>query len=80
MFKATAKLKDGRMLLVCGLSDLNLARLKEKLPIVFDADSLGIAAKVLIFHGENENAILAELKAAGIQFPPTQADGTPPHE
>jgi hypothetical protein len=78
MFKASAKLKDDRTLLVFGLSSLNLERLSQKEPLYFQTDELGIKANVLMFVGETEEAIEAQLREAGIVFPEKQEAHVPP--
>lgn len=75
MFKGSITLPDGRPLLVFGLSTLNLERLPQDMPIMFDTDKFSsVKVRVLIFHGSNELAMVRQLEEAGIQLPPGQIE------
>jgi hypothetical protein len=59
MVKAKATLADGRTLLVLGISEANVERLKAGDPIYFDAAQLRIApgeplGHVTVFYGKDE--------------------------
>jgi hypothetical protein len=54
-----AELSNGALLL--GLSAMNIAKLKEGLPIVFDGRPFGLASDVIIMYGETEEAIASEI-------------------
>ena len=69
MFKAASVMEDGRTFVFLGLSKINLEKLQEGKPIPIDLSVFGVPAEVLISYGETEEAIMAELRAAGIQFP-----------
>lgn len=52
-------------LVIFGLSRMNLEKLQEGKPIVFDGKEVGLDGKrVLIIFGETENAIVRELAEA----------------
>lgn len=71
MIRASAPTADGGTLIVLGLTPGNLRRLREGQPIYVDAAELGAPAgvKVAIMFGQTERAIVAELRAGGIQLP-----------
>lgn len=69
MIKAAATTKDGRIMLVFGLSRLNCERLLKGKPIQFDCREFGVDAEVLIMGGDTEQAIVDEIKAAGVVLP-----------
>ena len=59
MIKAAAKLSDGSVLLVLGLSGENIRRLQAGDPIAFDIASVGLPAtervrQITIFYGATE--------------------------
>jgi len=62
-----AKLSNGTLIL--GLSALNVQKLKEGMPIVFDATELGYAGDICICYGATEEDIARDLMAAtkGVQ-------------
>jgi hypothetical protein len=62
MIKATAKLPDGRVLMVLGLSEGNVLRLKAGDPIYFDVGAMKLAptdrlGAVTVFYGQDEAAL-----------------------
>ncbi len=61
MIKAIATGKDGRQVLFLGLSDLNVTRLKEGLPIHMHGEEIGAKMDVVIVYGATEDAIRREL-------------------
>jgi hypothetical protein len=68
MIKATARLKDGRVLLVLGLSEGNVQHLKAGQPIYFDIDALKLGPEdrlgiVTVFYGETEATMQTSIKA-----------------
>lgn len=74
MIKFAAHNKDGRRLLGFGLSRLNLQNLMRENPIFVFGEELGLAGyEIMIFFGETEEKMLADLKRAGII---TDAEGT----
>lgn len=59
MFKALAKLEDGRFLIVLGISEANVARLKQGQPISFDPMAIKVPrgaeiASITLFYGKDE--------------------------
>jgi hypothetical protein len=72
MIKALGTAKDGRRVVLLGLSRLNTERLLDGKPIRVDLQAqLGVAGGdiILICAGETESDIAAELTKAGIGFP-----------
>lgn len=61
MVKAIYKRKDGKPVLLMGLSDVNIEKLREGKPIVFDLEPLGLEGSVAIMHGKTEEDIAEEL-------------------
>jgi hypothetical protein len=62
MIKATGRMPDGRVLMVLGLSEANIQRLKAGEPIYFDMAALKFAptdrlGAVTVFYGEDEAAM-----------------------
>jgi hypothetical protein len=62
-------------LLVLGLSELNLARLKEGHPIVAELSVIGMDNRVLIFYGKTELDMAAELEKHGLLLPGSVGSG-----
>lgn len=77
MIKAKATLHDGRPLYVFGLSAVNLAKLREGLPIHIDLDSIGGSGEVYIMFGETEDALAAAF--ADLIGPDTDVRGLKQH-
>lgn len=63
MIKATGTHRDGRPVLVIGLSAENVRRLQAGNPILFDARELGLDHWVTIIAGETEAALARDLGA-----------------
>jgi hypothetical protein len=68
MIKATARLKDGRVLLVLGLSEGNVQHMKAGRPIYFDIDALKLGPDdrlgvVTVFYGPDEATLTASIKS-----------------
>lgn len=61
MIKARATLENGEPLTVLGLSKMNLEKLQEGKPILFDNAELGLPGKTAILFGETEEDITGEL-------------------
>lgn len=80
MIKFLAADKKKRRAILClGLSDENVRLLKEGRPILVNLDEMGIKIShngrpyngdIIIHHGETEEAILEQFKAAGLVFAP----------
>lgn len=75
VLKASAKDRDGRPLLLIGLSTMNIARLHAKQPMAFDAKEFGFDGRIVIMAGDTEEAIKNDLVAAGIQLPEPHETG-----
>lgn len=73
MIKAKATLNGNRPLYLFGLSALNLAKLRQGLPIVVALETLGGVGEVLITFGETEADITREL--ADLIGPNTKVEG-----
>ena len=59
MLKAMAKLEDGRFLIVLGISEGNVVRLKQGQPISFDPMAIKVPhgaeiASITLFYGKDE--------------------------
>lgn len=62
MLKMRTKLSDGRELLILGLSQVNLDRLKADQPIAFHGDTVGLPGlEIMIFAGETEQSMARDL-------------------
>ncbi len=65
MLRAVTRNEESdRPTLVMGLSAENVRRLQAGKPISFDARELGIDCNIVIFAGETEDAMAAELETA----------------
>lgn len=61
MIKATTKDANGKPVLILGLSEMNLQKLKEDMPIAFDTAAIGLPEmKIIIMYGKTE-ADMAEM-------------------
>jgi len=63
MIKATAN--NGEVLLF-GLSELNIQKLKEGKPIFIDTGQMGFGPHIYIFYGDTEMAMERELREQGL--------------
>lgn len=61
MLKAVIHDEAGRSTLVCGLSHINLDRLREGKPIKIDGAAIGLPIDLFIFAGETEQTMAREL-------------------
>jgi hypothetical protein len=61
LIKASAVQKNHRQLFLLGLSDMNLQKLREGLPIRLSLESIGGVGDIVIVWGETEEAILTDL-------------------
>lgn len=69
MIRASAQTEDGGTVILLGVTPANLRRLREGQPILVDAGELGVpGVKITITFGQTERAIVAELRAAGIEM------------
>jgi hypothetical protein len=62
MVKLMAKLENGRQLYVLCLSEMNLTKLRENMPIRFQLEEIGGEGDVVIMYGRTEMEIKAALK------------------
>ncbi len=75
MVKAVTTLNNGRKLIVIGLSDLNLEKLREGQPIKVSLDKqldMPLAADIAIMYGKTEEDILIALKGCAELSPPCE--------
>ena len=68
MIKVKTTMKDGRLLIVLGLSDINVQRIKSGEPIYFDMDQLKITDEdrlggVVVMYGRDEASMTRDLQA-----------------
>lgn len=69
VIKATIEVENGKLLLL-GLSRFNCERLLAGKPIPIDCKELGLPPlEIVLFGGEDEAAMAAELQRNGMQFP-----------
>lgn len=66
MIRARLQMASGRSGLLLGITDENIARLRDGKPIRVDGRPLGVDVDVMICHGADETAIVAALRAAGL--------------
>ncbi len=67
MIKAVRSNADGtRKLLLLGLSEANVQRLRQDKPILIEGAELGLQVDVLLCHGANERAITEKLESKGM--------------
>ena len=62
MLQAKMNGKDGRDFLVLGLSEGNLKRLREGLPLHLQKEKTGVSADIVIFWGETEAQMYKDFK------------------
>ena len=60
--------ETGEPLLMFGLSEMNIQKLKEDKPIFIDLKELGLEGGVLIFYGETEEKMYADLLKQGVKI------------
>lgn len=61
MIKAAARDQNGKLLVILGLSEGNVAMLKKNRPMAIDLKPFGIDASAVIMYGVDEQAITREL-------------------
>lgn len=74
MLKMTANTEDGRSILFLGLSDMNVEKLQQDMPIHVDTHQAPLPGPpdiVVVFHGKSEEAMTAKLLEVGILGPRT---------
>lgn len=66
---------DGVPIIGFGLSEANVQKLKEGMPVLIDVDHtkelLGVQARIVIFYGKTEEDMQEDLKTAGFNIPNT---------
>lgn len=62
MIKATMQSKEGKNILLLGLSEENVKRLKENKPIHINGSEIGLSNDVIIMYGETEEHLYKELE------------------
>ena len=72
MIKATTTGKDGRPLLILGLSERNIELLQRGQPILIDGRELGLDldCQIALMAGKDEADILRQLRNAGLGILP----------
>jgi hypothetical protein len=68
VIRARGTTADGRPVILLGLSEGNLTRLRQGQPINASLEVVGLRAQVVILYGETEDDIRRELVEAGITF------------
>lgn len=62
--------KDERRLLLLGVSEENVRRLRDGKPIAFPGEDVGLDGwDVAIVHGQTEQSLVGELRAHGLEIP-----------
>lgn len=69
MIRALATGKDGRPLMLLGITEQNIARMQKGEPIVFDASAVGFEGTIVIMAGGTEQSIADRLTSSGIAIP-----------
>lgn len=77
MIRATMKGRDGRPIMLLGITDHNIRRMREGDPVVFDGTALGYDGLIAIVTGTDEQAIAQELKEKGLTMPDVEQDLPP---
>jgi len=62
MIKATMQTNEGKNIVLLGLSEENVKRLKENKPIHVNGNELGLDHDVIIMYGQTEQHLYDELK------------------
>ena len=69
MLKVKAQSPNGRILLLFGLSNQNIKRLKKGQPILFPLDDFGYeGVDVSIIHGDTEQSMKEDLQKGGLDI------------
>lgn len=66
MIKAVYKRPDQPDLVILGLSDENLRRLREDMPILVNGRELGIAVDIAVIAGRTEDSIQEQMRKGGM--------------
>ncbi len=70
MLKAVMTKGDGTKLILLGLEELNIQRLKEGKPIHVEGEDIGFPGiQIGIIYGETQQAMIDELKKSGVELP-----------
>lgn len=63
MLKAVAHSDAGETLVILGLSEMNVQKLKEGHPIAVEMEELGFTGKLAIVYGETEDSLAEQFRA-----------------
>ncbi len=74
MIKFNGRDENGRLLIGFGLSEMNLRKLRQGLPIHVHADEMGFVGDVLIFYGKTEDDLTKQMIDGGFVDPDTVRD------
>ena len=66
MIKAIYKRPDQPDLVILGLSDENLRRLREDMPILVNGEALGLDVDIAVIAGRTEDTIQEQMRQAGM--------------
>lgn len=69
MIKARMSGPDGRQTVFLGLAFENLNRIREGEPVLVRGAEIGLDVDIVIGAGRDEEAIMADLRAAGLELP-----------
>lgn len=70
MLKAVMTKGDGTKLILLGLEEMNIQRLKEGKPIHVEGEDIGFPGiQIGIMYGETQQAMMDELKKSGVELP-----------
>ena len=64
-----AGMKDGKPLYAFGLSEGNIIRLKQDMPIVVELEQMGGIGSVMIFYGTTDQELYDKINATGMLKP-----------
>jgi hypothetical protein len=75
MIRAAVPAKGGGLIVLLGITPRNVEKLKDGDPMYLDLAELGApGVKLTIIYGQTERAIMAELRAAGLELPAAAED------
>lgn len=69
MIRAVATKANGTKVLLLGVDEDNVQRLKDGRPIHVNAEAYGLPCDVIIVYGKTMQHVIDELKAAGFEVP-----------
>lgn len=77
MIRAVTTKADGTKLLILGLEEENVRRLRAGKPVFVEGAPLGVQADVILLYGKTSRDIIRELKKAGVTMPDIPQVGLP---